>query len=408
MRILQINVSVNKGSTGRIAEQIGETIMQKGDESLIAYGREGLSSNSKTIKIGNNIDVYKHVLYTRLFDKHGYASKKVTKNLINKIKNIKPDIIHLHNIHGYYVNIEVLFNYLNEKNTPIVWTLHDCWTFTGHCSYFDRVDCQKWKTECYSCPMTKYYPTSWFIDNSKNNFKRKKALFTLHKNITIVTPSKWLKQLVKQSYFNKYPIRIIHNGIDLSVFKPIQLKKDNHEQSLKKVILGVASIWDSRKGLDDFIKLNDLLEINFQIVLVGLSKIQIDNLPSNIIGIERTENTEELVKLYASSDVYINPTYSDNFPTTNIEALACGTPVITYDTGGSPEAIDINTGIVVPKGDIDGLNTAIETIINCDEKYTPNLCRVRAVKNFNKDDRFMDYFNLYKELLEDQNRETSL
>jgi len=404
MKVLQINVAVNKGSTGRIAEQIGEVILQEGNESIIGYSREGLISKSKTIKIGDKFDFYRHVIHTRLFDNHGFSSKNTTISLTNEIDTLSPDIIHLHNIHGYYLNIEVLFNYINKKNIPILWTFHDCWPFTGHCSYFDRVDCQKWKTECYSCPMKKYYPTSWFIDNSKNNFKRKKKLFTTHKNITIVTPSLWLKKLVKQSFFNNLSVKIIHNGIDLEVFKPLQ----RSEKSSKKILLGVASIWDSRKGLDDFVSLNNLLGSNFQMVLVGLSKKQIDNLPINIIGFERTENVEELVKLYSNADIYINPTYSDNFPTTNIEALACGTPVITYDTGGSPEAIDENTGLVVDKGDINGLKNAIDTIITEKKKFSVVLCNERAKKYFNKDDRFMDYYNLYKELLVVKKREIIL
>ena len=404
MKILQINVAVNLGSTGRIAEQIGEFILQEGYESIIGYSREGLVSKSKTIKIGDKFDFYRHVIHTRLFDNHGFSSKNTTISLTNEIDTLSPDIIHLHNIHGYYLNIEVLFNYINKKNIPILWTFHDCWPFTGHCSYFDRVDCQKWKTECYSCPMKKYYPTSWFIDNSKNNFKRKKKLFTTHKNITIVTPSLWLKKLVKQSFFNNLSVKIIHNGIDLEVFKPLQ----RSEKSSKKILLGVASIWDSRKGLDDFVSLNNLLGSNFQMVLVGLSKKQIDNLPINIIGFERTENVEELVKLYSNADIYINPTYSDNFPTTNIEALACGTPVITYDTGGSPEAIDENTGLVVDKGDINGLKNAIDTIIAEKEIFSGVVCNERAKKYFNKDDRFMDYYNLYKELLVDKKREIIL
>jgi len=399
MKVLQINVAVNKGSTGKIVEQIGEVLINKGSKSYIAYSRTGLPSKSKTIKIGNRYDVYNHVLQSRLFDNHGFVSKNSTIDLVKKIDIIGPDIIHLHNIHGYYIHIKELFNYLNKKNIPIVWTFHDCWPFTGHCSYFDRVDCEKWKTVCFSCPMKKYYPKSWFIDNSRNNFENKKKLFTTHVNITIVTPSLWLKELVKQSYFNNFPIKVIHNGVDLNIFKPIPKIKDDYSKISKKIVLGVASIWDARKGLDDFIKLNELLDDEFQIVLVGLSKNQIHKLPSNIIGFERTENINELVKLYSKAIVYLNLTYSDNFPTTNIEALACGTPVISYDTGGSPEAINQDTGIVIKKSDIRGVVEAIHTIERDENRFGKKLCRERALEMFNKNDRFLEYYNLYLKIL---------
>lgn len=396
MKVLQINVSINKGSTGRIAEQIGETIKKNREDSYIAFSRTGLPSKSIPIQIGTKKDVYQHVLISRLFDKHGFGSKVATKIFIEEIEIVNPDIIHLHNIHGYYLHIGILFDFLKVFNKPVVWTFHDCWPFTGHCSYFDRVDCKKWKNECYSCPLKKYYPESWFIDNSRNNFRNKKKLFIKYKNTTIVTPSSWLKDLVNQSFIKEFPTKVIHNGVDLTIFKPI-----NSIVKKKKMILGIANIWDDRKGLNDFIKLNEILNSDYQITLLGLSNKQIDNLPKNIIGKKRTENIYDLAMLYSNADIYINPTYSDNFPTTNIEALACGTPVITYDTGGSPEAIDKNTGIIVKKGDIQGLKNAIHTITSEKEMFTVEKCRERAINKFNKDDRFMDYFNLYKDILKE-------
>lgn len=400
MRILQINTVLNTGSTGRIAEQIGLKVIENGGDSLIAYSRKGNESTSKAYKIGNKFAIYMHVLETRLFDNHGFSSKKATEEFIKYIKTENPDIIHLHNIHGYYMNIKLLFNYFSKIDRPIVWTLHDCWAFTGHCSYFDRVNCTKWKTECNKCPLTKYYPESWFYDNSNKNFKQKKKLFNKPKNINFVTPSNWLNGLVKESFLNKYTVETIHNGIDLKIFKPIQselLKKYKIEKS--KIILGVASIWDSRKGFNDFLELAKIIPNDYKIVLVGLTRDLIKVLPENIIGIERTENVEELAKLYTSSDVYLNPTYSDNFPTTNIEALACGTPVVTYNTGGSPEAVDINTGIVIDKGDIKKIRLAIKSILESTDKYTVEHCRKRAEKYFNKEDRYQDYINLYNKLL---------
>lgn len=400
MKILQINTALNRGSVGRIAEQIGEFVLRNGGESYIAFSRPGLPSRSKTIKIGNILDVYLHGLCTRLFDKHGFASKKATINLIKDINNIKPDIIHLHNIHGYYININLLFNYLNKTQTPIVWTFHDAWPFTGHCTYFDSVSCEKWKTECFSCPKNKMYPKSWFIDNSKQNFKKKKELFTKPKTVKIVTPSNWLRQNVKLSFLKKYPVEVIHNGIDLSIFKPDKHDELQNKYNLinKKIILGVASLWDKRKGLDDFIVLSKKLNHNYKIVLIGLNKKQGKHLPKNILYIERTENVHELAAWYSSAFIFINPTYQDNFPTTNIEALACGTPVITYKTGGSPEAIDKNTGIIVEKGDIEGVKNAIDYINNDKVRYSEKMCRERAVQNFNRNDRFRDYYKIYSDL----------
>lgn len=400
MKILQINTTLNSGSTGRIAEQIGIKVIENEGASFIAYSRKGNDSCSSTYQIGNKFDIYKHVLETRLFDNHGFSSKKSTQKLVTYINKENPDLIHLHNIHGYYLNIDVLFNYFVKINKPIVWTLHDCWSFTGHCSYFDRVDCIKWKTECNNCPLTKYYPESWFYDNSNKNFKRKKELFNKPNNITLVTPSNWLSGLVRESFLEKYEVQTIHNGIDLEVFRPVQfdiLKKYSIEEY--KIILGVASIWDSRKGFDDFIELAKIIPNNYKIILVGLTKDLIQVLPQNILGIERTESVEELAKLYSIAHVYVNPTYSDNFPTTNIESLACGTPVITYNTGGSPEAIDSKTGIVVEKGNIHQLLNAIGKIIDSEDVFTQKLCTERAESFFNKEERNQDYINLYNKLL---------
>lgn len=407
MKVLQINVTSNTGSTGRISEQLGNQIISEGWESYIAYSRKGLPSKSKTIPIGNKLDVYRHVLMTRIFDRHAFSSKNATLRLINEVKRLDPDIIHLHNLHGYYIHIGKLFNYLKNSNVPVVWTFHDCWPFTGHCAHFDRFSCEKWKTGCYQCPMKTYYPSSWLVDNSINNYNKKKKFFNGINNLSIVTPSKWLMNLVEQSFFKgKFRVTTIHNGVDLSVFKPLKNNiKERFNIEKDRLLLGVTGLWSERKGLDDFFRLSNMLDQQYKIILVGLKKEQLKDLPLNIIGIERTENTEELAEFYSAADVYINPTYSDNFPTTNIEALACGTPIITYNTGGSPEAIDIDTGIVVDKGNVEGLQAAIEKVLKGIEQgkqYTRDLCRNRAVHYFNKDERFQEYTELYNRLLTEE------
>lgn len=402
MRILQINTVVNSGSTGRITEEIGETFLKNGHESFIAYGRGNRPSKSQLIKIGNSKDILFHVLRTRFTDRHGFGSKKATKKLVKKIQEINPEAIGLHNIHGYYINIEILFNLLKEFNKPVVWTLHDCWAFTGHCAHFARADCYKWQTQCYKCPLTRYYPTSFFIDNSRQNFNDKKRLFTGLNKLHIVSPSKWLANHIRNSFLSDFPVTVINNGIDLNVFKPftdIPEKFKEHNISDKKTILGVSNIWTDRKGFYDFMNLSDILDAAYKIVLVGLTKKQISKLPKNIIGITRTENVNELAEFYSAALVFVNPTYSDNFPTTNLEALACGTPVITYNTGGSPETIDNETGIVVEKGNINALAEAIKKITSTSKSYYSAKCRARAEQLYNKNDRYMDYLKLYEKLI---------
>lgn len=402
MKLLLINSTANSGSTGRIAEAIGQTAILNGYESYFAYGRTGRESSSHLIRIGNRFEVYEHVLETRLFDNHGFSSRLATKAFINEIERVKPDVINLHNLHGYYLNVELLFEYLSSIDIPVVWTFHDCWPLTGHCSHFDGYCCTKWMTGCFHCPNKNGYPSSLIIDRSAANYKKKKSLFTSLKNLTIVTPSHWLKQLVMKSFLKAYPVITINNGVDLSIFNSYYNRIDSLNQlsipTDRKIVLGVASEWGKSKGLDDFVKFGENLGSEYQIVLIGLNARQITHLPQNIIGLKRTESVKQLAELYSSADVFVNPTYLDNFPTTNIESLACGTPVITYRTGGSPEAIDENTGLVVEQGDIASLKKAIECVTQSKEPFIA-ACRNRAEKLFNAQDRYQDYVNLFNNLV---------
>lgn len=338
-RILFIN-SVCNGSTGTICKNLYKAAVEAGHECCIAYGRGEAPKGFKTIKIGNKLDIYLHVLKARLFDASGFGSKHATKEFIKKIDEFKPDIIHLHNIHGYYVNIEILFKYLKaHPEIKKVWTLHDCWAFTGHCPHFEHEKCEQWKTECQKCVRTNEYPKS-FIDLCNRNFKKKKELFSNIENLVLVSPSQWLCNLLKESFLNKYKCIVINNGVDTSVFKytPSNIK-ERFNIVEKKVILGVASVWDKKKGLDTFLQLSKELDEDYKIVLIGLSKSQIKQLPKSILGVERTENVQELVEWYSSAFVFLNPTLEDNYPSVNLEANACGTPVITFNTGGSPESV---------------------------------------------------------------------
>lgn len=399
MKLLQINVTGNWGSHGKIAEAIGNLAISQGWESAIAFARNSNPSNSQLIRIGSDRDIKIHGLTTRLFDRHGLDSSKATREFIRIASDYNPDIIHLHNIHGYYLNYPILFNWLKEIKKPVIWTLHDCWPWTGHCAYYTYNRCEKWKSGCSKCPGLDSYPKS-FYDGSKRNFAKKKEAFTGIDNLVLVPVSNWLANDLKESFLKDYPIEVIHNGIDLQKFKPSSNKDIIAKLGLegKRILLGVASVWEKRKGLEEFIKLREILPANYQIVLVGLSVQQLTNLPKGIIGIKRTNNQEELVQLYSASDVFVNPTLEDNFPTTNLEALACGTPVITYKTGGSPEAIEDNTGLVVPYQDIKGLKEAI--VKTCESNlFSADKCRERAELLFDQDKSFAKYMDLYGEVL---------
>lgn len=398
--LLQINSVVNFRSTGTIVENIGRTAISQGWESYIAFGLNERPSQSNLIRIGTDWDVYLHGLKTRIFDRHGLGSTNATEKLIKQIKEIKPDIIHLHNIHNYYINIEVLFNYLSTIDIPVVWTFHDCWPITGHCTHFELVNCEKWKTECHNCPQKKEYPASWLFDRSRKNHQLKKALFTSGNNLTLVPVSSWLGSMLKESYLAKFPVQVINNGIDLNIFhrdkKSINIR-EKYSIGGDFMILGVATTWSNDKGLKEFIELSKYHE--WKVVLIGVSDQIKKQLPENVLVLSRTENQYDLAAFYAAADIFVNPTYQDSFPTVNLEALACGTPVITYQTGGSPEAIDSDTGFVVEKGDIQEIINAINTVKEKGKSFYSTACRKRAERLYDKNDRYMDYIKLYESIL---------
>jgi len=399
--LLQINSVINSGSTGRIAEEIGQTAIAAGWESYIAYGRNERPSSSKLIKVGTDKDIKLHGLQTRLFDRHGLGSKGATTDFIRQIEKIDPDIVHLHNIHGYYINMEVLFHYLKKVNIPVVWTFHDCWPITGHCSHFTFVGCEKWKTQCYNCPQKTGYPASYLIDRSKKNFILKKELFNSLSNLTLVPVSQWLSGILKESFLQNYPIKVIKNGVNTEVFRPSEVSDFRNKHGLidKFVLIGVATSWGERKGLNDFIELSKLLDSDFQIVLVGLTKKQIELLPKNILGIERTESVDALADIYASADIVLNLSYEETFGLTTVEGFACGTPGIVYNATASPELIEESTGVVVEQGNMNKLVEAIYTIKNNGKQYYSDACVNRAHRLYKKEDRYREYIDLYEGLI---------
>lgn len=396
-KLLQINVTANWGSTGKIAETIGNAAITAGWESYIAYGGSCGSSQSNLIRVGNGLNRYLHFAEQRICDNEGLCSRCETKNLIRQIEQIKPDVVQLHNIHDHYMNYRLLFEYLNKTNINVIWTFHDCWAFTGHCFHFVTIGCEKWKTGCHDCPLRNEYPKT-ILDKSKRNYELKKRLFVGNKKLTIVPCSDWMAGFVRQSFLKDKRIEVIKNGVDLNVFKPSSKDKNSDKFN----IIAVSSIWNKEKGLADIIALRELLPENCNITVVGLSEKQVEEIPQGIIGIRRTQNMQELVELYSNSNVLINPTYADTFPTVNLEALACGTPVITYKTGGSPEAVNDETGVVVEQGDVKGMAAAIQRFrgFRAEEfVQVRNACRKRAEEYFDKDKCYNKYIELYNKLI---------
>lgn len=406
-KLLQINPVLRVStSTGRIMQEIGELAIQKGWQSYIAYsrGRDGVKPcRSELLPVGNKVSVAWHGVMTRLFDRHGLASDGATRMFVEEIEKISPDVIHIHNIHGYFLNYRILFDYLSRCGIPVVWTIHDCWLYTGHCYYYSFVQCDKWQTGCGRCPQKRDFPASFFVDRSAQNFADKCRAFTSmpHDKLTIVPVSEWIKGEMQHSFLKEYNFRVIHNGINMEVFNIYDTDAIRSRYGLqgKHILLGVASIWSREKGLYDFIELAGMLNADERIVLVGIKPEEKKLLPENVIGIARTENIRQLAELYAAADVFVNPTWQDNYPTVNLEAIACGTPVVTYRTGGSVEAVTEKTGFVVEQGDVKGLMEAVRQIEQRGKEWYREVCREYALAHFRKEDRYADYFDLYEELV---------
>lgn len=396
-RIVLIN-TVLYGSTGNIVKQLKSLAEENGMQAYTAtaFARNCSANRSDDdLIIGNYFDRYLHIWLSRVTGLSGVFSVLSTIKFTRILKKIDPDVIHLHNLHNAYINLPILFRFIKKNEIKVIWTLHDCWAFTGRCPYFDMYNCDKWKTGCCNCPYPKDdYPVSK-RDRTEKMWALKKNIFSGVKNMTIVTPSRWLAGLVKESFLKEYSIRTINNGINLDVFKP---SKGHAYEELKTkgkhIVLGLAMDWNKRKGLDIFVELSKRLNDDYQILLVGTDDSLAEELSKcNIICINRTESQQELAELYTAADVFVNPTREDNFPTVNLEALACGTPVITFDTGGSPESLDDTCGIVVSKDDIGTLTSTILEI--CEKNAIDRENCVRQAHRFDKRDLFFDYIRLY-------------
>lgn len=400
MVLLQINVDANNGSNGSIARDIGTMAIERGWKSYIAYGRKHIPCDSELIRIGNNLNVRIHGLMTRLFDLHGLGSIISTKLFLKKVEKIKPDIVHLHNIHGYYINYKLLFEYLIKHNIPVVWTFHDCWPFTGHCGHFESYCCNRWKSECYDCPAVHDYPTSWFIDRSTKAFDLKKKLFTSSEILHVVTVSYWLKYLVEESFFSNYPIHVIYDGIDTETFimRGSNLRRIYGLEN-KFILLSAAANWSVSKGWNDYIKLSTMLPNDCVIILVGVTDQQREALPEKIIGVPRQESKIKLAEYYSMADVLLNLSYQETFGMTTAEAMACGTPGISYNRTACPEVLSPDTGIVVEAGNMEQILIAIAEIKKNGKSYYSGACRQRVLEKFNFRNVNHQYFEIYEKIL---------
>lgn len=392
MKIVQINATCGAGSTGKICSAIAALLDQNNVENYIFYA-SGKSSDPHGKKFLSKWCIKLQALCSRILGNYGFNTRFSTKKLLKELDMLSPDIVHLHNLHGHNVNLTLLFRYFKKHpKIKIIWTFHDCWAFTGYCAYFTWSKCDKWINGCHKCPQRRTY--SWFFDRSRTLYNRKKELFS-GLDMTVVTPSEWLAGLVKKSFLKEYPVKVINNGIDLSVFQPRKsnFRKNHNISENAYIILGVAFDWERRKGLDVFVKLANKLPSDYQIVLVGTNEDVERSLPSNVIPIRRTKNQTELAEIYSTANLLVNPTREENYPTVNMESIACGTPVLTFRTGGSPEIIDERCGCVVDCDDIKALEACIADI-RANKRFEAIGCLERSA-SFDAKDKFAEYIRLY-------------
>ena len=400
--LLQLNVTANYGSTGRLAEDLGDVALKAGWKSYIAFGREFRPSHSELIRIGSNFDIYAHVIKTRLFDRHGFGSKHATKKFIQQVNEIKPDVIQFQNVHGYYLNLPIILKYIVEKDIPLIWSLHDCWSMTGHCSHFALEGCEKWKTQCNKCPSIHGYPGSWGWDSSKQNYLEKKSLIKAVPRLTIVSGSEWLANIARKSYFKNRDILVIPDGIDTNIYSPkndVDDLRKLYGLESKFVIMASGTTWLPYKGLNDFAKLREELSDEYAIVLVGMQQKDIDALPQGLIGIPRTKTPEELARWYSMADCVMSLSRLESFGLTPVEGLACGTPAIVYNCTSTPELITPETGYVAEVGNIDDVKTKVETLRKIGKEKYKKHCREIALAKYDKNVCYKEYLKLYYSML---------
>lgn len=402
-KLLQLNSSVGCGSTGRIAETIASLARERGWDCYIAHGsRYKGKTEMRSFQVSGKATEYAHYAKSILFDAHGLGSRQATKRLVSWINHLQPDVIQIHNIHGYWINYEILFRYLKKSGIPVVWTFHDCWAITGHCAMFTSTFCDKWQTECSHCPHLDWYPKSIFHDGTRRNYHRKKNLFASMPNLTIVTVSNWLKEIVGQSYLKEIPLRVIPNGIDLSVFHPRPESTDRIREKYglgdKTVVISVADKWHEGIGFSDIPKLRTLLDNRFVIVVVGVTQEQKHSLPDGVIGILHTSSQDELAELYSAADISFTPQTIATFGLVSVESMACGTPAVVY----APAAAEViaGNGFMVPARDIQQLASTLVRFVEegGKVKYRESCIR-RVVSEYDQRINYSKYIDLYESLL---------
>ena len=390
MTVVQINVTCDKGSTGRICAAVSRLLDGAGVENYILHADEG-AEHPRGIAYTSGREVRLQALASRVRGNYGFNSRRMTRRLIRHLDSLSPDVVHLHNLHGHNLHLGMLLSYLRDRGIKTFWTFHDCWAFTAYCPHFEAARCDQWKTECRKCPLRRRY--SWFFDASRHLFgQKRKAAAGL--DLTVVAPSHWMAEQVRQSFLGQYPLRVIRNGIDLQVFCPTDgdFRRRQNLQD-RTMILGVAYKWTHSKGFDVFASLANALDDSYRVVLVGVTEGQKKHLPPSVICLPCVTSPQELAALYTAADVFVNPTREETLGLTNLEALACGTPVITFDRGGSPECVDETCGVVVPCDDIPALAEGIRRVTR-DLRFSPEACRAYASR-FNAEDAFGEYVELY-------------
>ncbi|MBR0500124.1 MAG: glycosyltransferase [Bacteroidales bacterium] len=404
-KLLQINPVVKENtSTGKIMRELGDLAMAAGWESYLVYSRarDGVPPHSSIlVPVGNKADLLFHWVVTRFFDAHGLVSRRATRKLIRRIREIDPDIIHIHNVHGYFLHYPTLCRFLAERGKPVIWTVHDCWLFTGHCYHYAAAGCDRWQTGCHHCPQKKAFPASYGFDRSRKNFIDKQQAFAGISSLTLVAVSEWMRGELSRSFLKSVPCRVISNGIDLNTFQPRPDPdlRTRYGITRPRFYLAVASIWLPEKGIADIIDLSGKLQEDEQLVMVGkIDAKLLKTLPKTIVTIDRTADAQALASLYTEATALVNPTWQDNYPTVNMESMACGTPVVTYRTGGSVESVTPKTGIVVRQGDVDALAQALRQIRETDRATWQKNCRDHAAGRFDRNERFKDYIRLYEDL----------
>ena len=395
MKVLFINLVYGIGSTGKIIADIMSVLKKYGNDAKALYGAGERSDNADAVKVSGKLEFYFHNAVSRFTDHAGLYSWAATLKIISEIRKFKPDIIHLHTLHGFYVNYEMLFRFLKEADIPVVWTLHDCWTFTGHCTHFSQAKCTLCQTECRGCKLLHRYPQCYLKGDVRRNYLRKKKAFTGVKNLTITTPSQWLADQVAKSFLRDYPRIVIPNGIDRAIFHPqsSHLREKYHLED-KKIVLGAANAWNARKGLPDLLTLANRLGSTYQVVLIGLTEKQLPDISPNVLGLLRTTNQTELAQWYSAADVFVNPTYEETFGLTTVEAQTCGTPVVVYETDGCPETVAPGNGRLVSQGDMQALENAVRDVVDSNWRADP-----KKMERFDKDTVYQGYVELYENIL---------